>query len=109
MPSVQPFHPVYSTYGDDPNMRELVAIFVNELPHRLDTLRAHAEVADWESAARVAHQLNEWGSNYGFAQLSALAARLERYCHQQRAPGEIHKALDRLAEYCERVRPGAAA
>ena len=109
MQSVQPLQPVYSIYGSDPNLGELVAIFVHELPQRLETLRSHAEVADWESVARVAHQLNELGSNYGFARLSTLAARLEHCCTTDMSTGETHKALDRLAEHCERVRPGTAA
>ncbi len=109
MPSLQSIQPVYSVYGDDPNLAELVAIFAHELPHRLETLRSHAEVADWESVARVAHQLNELGSNYGFAKLSTLAARLKYCCTEELSPGEILKALDRFAEYCDRVRPGTAA
>lgn len=109
MQSVQPFQPVYSIYADDPNLSELVSIFVHELPQRLETLRSHAEVEDWESVARVAHQLNELGSNYGFAKLSTLAARLEHCCNEQPRIGEILKALDRLGEHCERVRPGSAA
>jgi HPt (histidine-containing phosphotransfer) domain-containing protein len=109
MQSVQSFQPVYSIYGSDPNLSELVAIFAHELPQRLETLRSHAEVADWESVARVAHQLNELGSNYGFARLSTLAARLEHFCTTDVSTGEILKALDRLGEHCERVRPGTAA
>lgn len=108
MQSVQSIQPVYSAYGSDPNLAELVSIFVHELPQRLETLQSHGEVADWESVARVAHQLNELGSNLGFAKLSALAAKLELCCCETSSPGEILKALDRFAEYCERVRPGSA-
>lgn len=108
MQSIRSFQPVYSVYGSDPNLAELVRIFANELPQRLETLRSHAEVADWESVARVAHQLNEQGSNYGFAKLSTLAARVEYCCNEEFSPGEILKALDRLAEHCGLVRPGSA-
>ena len=109
MQSVQSFQPVYSVYGDDPHLGELVSIFVHELPRRVGTLRSHAEVEDWESVARVAHQLNELGSNYGFAKLSTLAARLEHCCNGEPRIGEILKALDRLGEHCEHVRPGSMA
>lgn len=109
MQSIQTLQPVYSIYGDDPNLADLVNIFVNELPQRLETLLSHAEVADWESIARVAHQLNELGSNYGFAKLSTLAARLELCCVEDRNSAEIFKALERFSEHCERVRPGTAA
>jgi HPt (histidine-containing phosphotransfer) domain-containing protein len=108
MQSVQSLQPVYSIYGSDPDLSELVAIFAHELPRRLETLRSHAEVADWESVARVAHQLNELGSNYGFAKLSTLAARLEHCCTADHSAGETLKALDRLGEHCECVRPGSA-
>jgi hypothetical protein len=90
MQSVQSIQPVYSAYGSDPNLAELVSIFVHELPQRLETLRSHSEVADWESISRVAHQLNEL------------------CCCETSSPGEILKALDRFAEHCERVRPGSA-
>ena len=108
MQSIQSIQPVYSVYGDDPNLAELVVIFTHELPRRLETLQSHAEVADWESVARVAHQLNELGSNYGFAKLSTLAARLESCCEEDRSTGDILRALERFANHCEQVRPGTS-
>ena len=34
----QTLQSVYSVYGDDPNLAELVEIFVSELPRRVETL-----------------------------------------------------------------------
>lgn len=107
MPMSQTLQPVFSVYGDDPNLAELVEIFVSELPCRVETLRSHAEVEDWESLARVAHQLNGNSSSYGFPQLSTLAARIEFACRNRYSSGEILASLENFIEQCEQVRAGA--
>jgi len=107
MQSTQTLLPLYSIYGDDPNLSELVRIFVGSLPQRVETLQSHAEEEDWESMARVAHQLNSLASTYGFAQLSALAAKLEFTCREQFPASEILRAFENFAELSERVRAGS--
>ncbi len=106
MQSIATLKPVYSVYGGDPIMADLIQIFVKSLPQRLETLKSHAEVEDWESVARVAHQLNSRASTYGFAQLSTLAARLEITCGDFPVEDEVLAALENFADYCERVRSG---
>lgn len=107
MQTTQVLQPVYSAYGNDVNLAELVEIFVRDLPSRVDTLRSHCVEEDWESLARVAHQLNECACSYGFAHLGTLAARLEHTCREAQAEMRVEQALEDLAEYSERVRPGA--
>ncbi|TWU28573.1 Hpt domain-containing protein [Bythopirellula polymerisocia] len=102
----QTLQSVYSVYGDDPNLAELVEIFVSELPRRVETLQSHAEVEDWESFARVAHQINGNASSYGFPQLSTLAARIEYACRGSNSTKAILQSLDNFIEYCEQIRAG---
>lgn len=105
----QTLQPIYSVFGDNPNLAELVEIFVSELPQRVETLQSHAEVEDWESLSRVAHQLNGNASSYGFPQLSTLAARIEYACRGMNSSDQILRSLDNFVEQCELVRAGAAA
>ena len=98
---------VYSVYGDDPNLAELVDIFVSELPRRVETLQSHAEVEDWESLSRVAHQINGNASSYGFPQLSTLAGRIEYACRGTNPTDMIMQSLDNFIEYCEHIRAGS--
>lgn len=109
MQMTQTLQPIYSVYGDNPNLAELVEIFVSELPRRVETLQSHAEVEDWESLSRVAHQLNGNASSYGFPQLSTLAARIEYACRGMNCSDEILQSLENFVEQCEKVRAGAAA
>jgi HPt (histidine-containing phosphotransfer) domain-containing protein len=104
---VPPVPAIYSIFGDDPNLAELVRIFVSHLPQRVETLRSHAAEKDWESLARVAHQLNRFASMYGFAQLGTLAARLESCSLTTENPEEIQRALERFAAHCARVKAGS--
>ncbi len=105
----QTLQPIYSVYGDNPNLAELIEIFVSELPGRVETLQSHAEEEDWEELARVAHQLNGNASSYGFPQLSRLAARIEYACRCMNSPEEIMESLENFVEQCELVRAGVAA
>lgn len=107
MQSTQTLQPLYSVYGDDPSLGELVRIFVKGLPQRVETLQSHADEEDWESMARVARQLNSLASTYGFAQLSALAARLEVTCREQYPASEVLRAFENFARLSKRIRAGS--
>ncbi|QYO63996.1 Hpt domain-containing protein [Leptolyngbya sp. 7M] len=66
-----------SAYANDPEMRELVALFVSELPDRVEKLWTAWHAQQAEQVCRMAHQLRGAGSGYGFPALSEAAAKLE--------------------------------
>lgn len=68
---------IYSVYGDDEDLAEMVEIFVGEIPHRVQTLSDALLGGRLEDLRRTAHQLKGAGGSYGFGLLSEVSAKLE--------------------------------
>ena len=96
--------PIYSTLADDPDMAELVEMFIDELPQRMAAADELAGRSDWDSLGRLAHQLKGAAGSYGFPVLTEAAAMLERACRITRQESEIREALRELTADCARVR-----
>jgi HPt (histidine-containing phosphotransfer) domain-containing protein len=96
--------PIYSTLADDPDMAELVEMFIDELPQRMAAADELAGRSDWESLGRLAHQLKGAAGSYGFPELTDSAATLERACRIDRDEAAIRESLAALADTCSRVR-----
>ncbi len=96
--------PFYSTLADDPDMAELIAMFVDELPQRVAAADELASRSDWESLRRLAHQLKGAAGSYGFPMLTDTSSALERACRIDPQEAEIRKALEDLAADCARAR-----
>ncbi len=62
---------------DDPEMVDIVAAFVGELPTRIAEMRNAHRALDWEMLRMCAHRLKGAGGSYGYPQLSKIAATLE--------------------------------
>jgi len=86
-PMVQdPIHPRDSTEGtplrsefhDDPDMRDIVRAFLEEIPKRLALMDALLETGNRVEFRRVVHQMKGAGGGYGFQEISNAAAQLER-------------------------------
>ncbi|GAB4544564.1 MAG: hypothetical protein Tsb0013_01750 [Phycisphaerales bacterium] len=96
--------PVYSIYKDDPDMAEIVEIFVEELDERVGTMRSAFESRDWERLQTVAHQLKGASGGYGFDSVGDAAAALEHTIKSHPDAIEtIQHELDALAALCARV------
>ena len=72
--------PLYSTLGGDPDLGDLVTLFVEEMSDRvaniLDLLNRH----EWEELRRAAHQIKGRGRQLWFWSHFALC-RKTRICH----------------------------
>ena len=98
--------PIYSSLGGDPDLGELVEMYVDEMPERIASLEQAFSSGDRESLQRAAHQLKGAGESYGFSQLTPLAATVE-YSVRDGDPEEaIQKSLEELVGVCRRVRSG---
>lgn len=107
MPTTQATQYVYSTFGEDPDLAELVEMFVDGLPARIAELKDLATSNDLESLCRAAHRLRGAGGSYGFSRVSCAAGRLEDACTESLSKSEIATALEAMIELCDRVRAGA--
>jgi len=99
--------PVYSSLGDDPDLGELVEMFVDEMPSKIELLQTQFDACDWPSLQRTAHQLKGAGGSYGFDALTPWAARLEDAAKQTASEAEIRRAIEELVAVCRLLRAGS--
>ena len=99
--------PIYSTLGDDPDLGEIVEMFVGEIPERTANLIDCLEGGDWEGLRRAAHQIKGAAGSYGFEPVTPYAARLEVAVRDSKPEEEIREALDTLVAICRKIRIGA--
>lgn len=98
----KPTQGIQSLLRDDPDLQELVAMFVGELPQRVESLRRQIQCGDWNEVRRTAHQLKGAGGSYGFPQLSQAAAAVEYMIEDVRTPQQIIAGVEEIAALCER-------
>ena len=98
---------VYSSLGTDPDLGELIEMFVQEMPERINALETQARSRDWQELTRTAHQLKGAAGSYGFSVVTLGAARLESAMKEGRQEDEILAALGELLDLCRRMRCGA--
>jgi histidine phosphotransfer protein HptB len=96
----------YSELGRDPELAELVDVFVAEMPNRVEQVMTHAAYHDWEKLGRTAHQLKGAAGSYGFHALTQPALRLEQAAHRNEPEEQILAAVNELVELCGRIRSG---
>lgn len=62
----------------DPDLIDIVQEFVEGIPERIAELRGAFEANNWETLETLAHRLKGAGGSYGYADISDLAATMER-------------------------------
>jgi len=98
--------PLYSSLASDPMLAEIVDMFVEEMPARVETLRRHHQNGDLEGLRTTAHQLKGAAGSYGFDTISPCAAELENAIRNEDSSEAIDRALTRLVDLCGRVSGG---
>lgn len=97
-----------SEFADDPDMAEIIAEFVAELPERAKALEASFREGESETLKRLAHQLAGASAGYGFPDLGKQARELEHEILRLAAEGQdahadrVRQLVDRLADMCRR-------
>jgi histidine phosphotransfer protein HptB len=99
--------PIFSIFADDEDLGELITLFVDEIPLRIESLLEAAHDADWEGVRRLAHQLKGAGGSYGFQEVTEVAAHLERTCLTPGDPETLQAALEEMVQTCRRMRSGS--
>jgi HPt (histidine-containing phosphotransfer) domain-containing protein len=106
-PTASTTGPIYSTLGTDRELREIVEIFVEEMPDRALALLDRAEARDWEGLRRVAHQLKGAAGSYGFEPITLVAATVEDAVRRSRPEDEILRLVRKLVALCGRAQAHA--
>lgn len=102
----QQLPPLYSDLGADPDLGDLVGLFVEEMPERIASLLRHQHAGDWENLRRTAHQIKGAAGSYGFGPISPLAGRLEEFITRHEPEVRIQAALSELVALCRRASAG---
>lgn len=87
--------PLRSTLANDPDMRELIQLYIQDLPTRLDGIRIAMSTGNLNEVRRLSHQLRGASAGFGFAPIGLVAAEVE----------ETIKAIHEQADAMDRVRP----
>jgi histidine phosphotransfer protein HptB len=98
---------LYSTLGGDPDLGEIVDLFVAEMPERVAALLAKLDGGEWEELRRMAHQLRGAAGSYGFNPITPAAGKVEDAIRGNAPEQEIHAAVDALVDLCRRASAGA--
>jgi HPt (histidine-containing phosphotransfer) domain-containing protein len=96
--------PLYSALSGDPDLAELVEMFVQEMPGRVAALVDQLDGCDWEGLHRTAHRLKGSAGSYGYAPISRCADRLEEAVCTGEPEDRIREAVDALIAVCRRAR-----
>lgn len=110
-----PKTPIVSEFAADPDMAELVGLFVTELPDRVASIQRAVAAGQTETLTRLAHQLRGASAGYGFPTIGQSAERLELRLKQLSsasgpAPGCVEAVtaqVNELVDLCNRVRAAA--
>jgi HPt (histidine-containing phosphotransfer) domain-containing protein len=90
----------------DPELAEIVEMFVAEMPDRIANFRNLFNDRKSEELRRAAHQLKGAAGSYGFDSITRAAARLEDAVKTSRLEAEIHQAIEELTDLCQSARAG---
>lgn len=94
---------IYSELCADPELQEIVAEFVGELPHRVEAMRESLEAGSWDVLQRLAHQVKGAAGSYGFQPVTPLAGEIERGARDRAPELEIEQGIIELQNLIERL------
>ncbi|MCG3121756.1 MAG: hypothetical protein GIKADHBN_00127 [Phycisphaerales bacterium] len=101
--------PIFSDFADDPDMQELVELFAQEMPAKIEKVRSAFEAGRFDDLRRLAHQLKGAAGGYGFGVVGDAAGRLEEHLATSAAGSagsieQIKKDVQALLDLCRNVR-----
>ena len=88
--------PLYSDLSTDPDMLELVEMFVDELPDRVAAIEQPVKQANLADLAKLSHQLKGAGGGYGFSTITEAAAVVEKQAKSQTDIESVQESLGEI-------------
>lgn len=96
---------VRSEFAGDPDMSEIVALFVRELPQRIAAMHSALAAGNLEQLRLLAHQLKGAAGGYGFPKLGEAAALVDQGIKDGCDANVIRSRVGMLAAFAARIRP----
>jgi len=78
-------------------MKELVELFLSELPSRVSSIQGAFETGDVQTLKRLTHQLRGASAGYGFPTLGTAAGQIEDGLRSLNNETDTSKALLRIS------------
>ncbi|QNN24104.1 response regulator [Planctomycetales bacterium ZRK34] len=97
-----------SECATDIKMSELIATFVSGLGQRVKAIHETLENEDYESLARLAHQIKGAAGGYGYTPITEVARELEQQAKMADNLEAIKAKVDELKTLCHRAEIGIA-
>ena len=97
---------IYSRLAGDPDIWDIVDLFVDEMPKRVNALLDQLHAADWKGLQQTTHRLKGAAGSYGFDAISPCAGKLESALDDGKPEQDIRAAVEELVDLCNRVRHG---
>lgn len=105
-PDAEARPPIHSEFENDPDLRDLVVLFVDELDRRVDAIRHAYHAEDVAELRRISHQLKGAAGGYGFDPIGDAAGRLEiELLHDEAELSALAERVEDLIACCRAAVP----
>lgn len=107
-----PLTPLKSEFAGDPDMVELLEMFLTELPQRIAAIDDAARAGRLSDLQRLAHQLKGASAGYGFPSIGEAAAKVEAGLKLPQPSPEltlaaVERSITELLTLCRRANVAA--
>jgi len=92
-----------SEFADDPDMTDLVEVFVDGLSDRVAAIEKALDERDLDSLSMLAHQLKGSGGSYGFTPITDSARDLESALKADQDLENVGEKVRELTDLCSRA------
>jgi PAS domain S-box-containing protein len=99
---------IVSTYADDPDMVELVEMYIGELPDRVAAIEKALNDQDHDTLAKLSHQLKGSAGGYGFPTITDAAMQVESGALANAEVEALTAQVRELCDMCTRARANNA-
>jgi len=93
-----------SELATDPDMTELIEMFVDELPDRVDAIERTLSQQDFDALRSLTHQLKGAAGGYGFPTITDAAKAIETTAKTTGGIEKLTKEVESLATLCRSAR-----
>lgn len=95
---------VTSNFANDPDLRDIIQMFVDEMPYRTALLEELFQSGQLEELHRVIHELTAAAGNYGFPSIAQAASQVEKLIEEEAPYEQIRSHLEDLLRLCSLAR-----
>ena len=100
--------PLRSSFADDPERRDLLVFFVDDLGRRIEAIRRALLDQDRAQLHTLAHQLSGSAGGYGYTSIGDVARLLEKQVQSDQLSDEmelslLHERAEDLISICRRA------